>query len=125
MCCSWRPPSVEPQLHGQGRLPPPKSPVSRSAGGMVRYVRGSVVRRRRSHRRRRIFQTAAISVAFILVIGVAAWRLLFTHNYVLLSFDNQGDQNNSTVPGPRDDSAQDIGSASRPGRVVYPYSLVP
>jgi PEP-CTERM motif len=91
----------------------------------VRYVRGSVVRRGRSHRRRRIFQTAAIFVAFILVIGVAAWRLLSTHNYVPLSLDNQGDQNSSTEPGPRDNSAQAIGGASRPGRVVYPYSVVP
>jgi PEP-CTERM motif len=91
----------------------------------VRYVRGSVVRRRRSHHRRRIFQTAAIFVAFILVVGVAAWRLLSTHDYRPLSFDNQGEENNSTVPGAGDNSAQAFGGAFRPGRVVYPYSVVP
>ena len=93
----------------------------------MRYVRGRVVRRRRSHHRRRLLQTAAIFLVFILVVGIVTWRLLPTHNDVSLSLDSQGDQSNSGVPESvaGDNSAQAITGASQPGRVVYPYSVVP
>jgi hypothetical protein len=88
----------------------------------VRYVPGSMVRRRRSHLRRRRLQIAAIFVTFVLVVGVVTWRLIPTHNYV--SFDGQGDQSNSTLPEPGISTLPPQG-APLPGRVVYPYSVVP
>jgi hypothetical protein len=90
----------------------------------LRYVRGIVVCKR-SHHRRRMLQVAALFVALILVASVAAWRLASAHDYLQFSFESERDQSNSSLPEPAGDSpAQIMAGAARPGRVVYPYSVV-
>src|SRR6201997_854593 len=97
--------------------------MSRFAGDVVRYSRGSGVHRRGSRHNRRKRRSAVLCVALIVAAGLAAWRIVPRHT---VSFD---DQSNSLQRQASDNSillrSPETIPTARPGRVVYPYSVVP